>query len=121
MTEAASILAGPLVTDGSAPDIAGRIKMALELVERMRTGLAKKLAAFADVPAAFRTGLEQLGHHGGLLPTALTFGLMLGAGLVPSGCSARGPGRCRHRTPTRAWHPPWSSCCSPACAISAAS
>ena len=71
MTEAASILAGPLVTEGLAPDIAGRITMALELVERMRTGLVEKLAAFADVPGALHTGLEQLGHNGGVVPTAL--------------------------------------------------
>ena len=82
MTEAASILAGPLVTEGLAPDIAGRIKMALELVQRVRASLAEKLAAFADVPGALRAGLEQLGHNGGVVPTALVFGLMFGAGLV---------------------------------------
>ena len=73
MTEAASILAGPLVTDGLAPDIAGRIKMALELVERTRTGLAKSSPPLPTYRQALRAGLEQFGDHGGVLPTALTF------------------------------------------------
>ena len=57
MTEAVSILPGPVVPEGLAPDIAGRIAMALELVERLRCSLAEKLAAFAGVPAALRVGL----------------------------------------------------------------
>jgi moderate conductance mechanosensitive channel len=82
MTEAVSILPGPVVPEGLAPDIAGRIAMALELVERLRCSLAEKLAAFAGVPAALRVGLEQLRDHGGVVPTALTFCLMVAAGLA---------------------------------------
>ncbi|MFL5336798.1 MAG: mechanosensitive ion channel family protein, partial [Geminicoccaceae bacterium] len=82
MTEGASVLPALPVAEGLAPDIAGRITMALELVERVRASLAEKLAAFADVPAALRVGLEQLRHDGGVVPTALAFGLMLAAGLA---------------------------------------
>jgi hypothetical protein len=41
MTEAASALSRQPVVDGLAPDIAGRITIALDLVERLRGGLAE--------------------------------------------------------------------------------
>src|SRR5262249_12216568 len=82
MTEAVTPLAGALDPQGLAPDIAGRITMALSVVERVRDGLAEKLAAFADVTAAVSSGLQRLQESGGLVPLALGFGLMLAAGLV---------------------------------------
>src|SRR3954453_16368281 len=82
MTEAVSILPGPVVPEGLAPDIVGRIMMALDLMERLRSSLAEKLAAFAGVPAALRVGLGQLRDHGGVVPTALTFCLMLAVGVA---------------------------------------
>lgn len=91
MMEAPSLQPGLLAAEGLAPDIAGRITMALDMVERVRVGLAEKFAAFADAPAALLAGLERLGADGGVAPTALVFGLMLAAGL--SAERLLGPGR----------------------------
>ena len=68
MTEATSLLAGTTAAEGLAPDIAGCISMALTVVERLRAGLAEKLAAFADVPEAFRPGWSSWATMAALVP-----------------------------------------------------
>jgi hypothetical protein len=71
---------GALAADDLAPDIAARIGMALEVVERLRAGLEARIAAFADLPDALAVGLDRLREDGGILPVALAFGLMLTVG-----------------------------------------
>ena len=82
---ALGLLAGPSrawADDGLAPDIAARIAMAQQLVAQLRMGIEARLAAFADVPAALLTGLQELRASGGVLPTALVFLAMLAAGIA---------------------------------------